>query len=750
MKKFLTFSLLVGKGENMGKENESEKQIEATSWSDLINRIESLNQTGLFSEPDDLSENKIHDEVASGPVSDYIDLLAEENVVIDVCNDIDVVSVNQSSDKYFVRITNTDTGDISEIGLSELIYGSNKGTLGSIWLNLFGRLIDEDEDMAVRKIVKDKIKRGNEKEQILVYSQPGWIRPSERTGNRWIFKYLIIYPTDIKGMIKAEYSAGIGPDIELMEKSLNFIEGFTEEEVKSLSKEEQNYITQMQAASVFDADENKLITNSADRKWARFVLKLLQEHPLDRIIFGAGLSGIIRQLFDSIKDTSIVLNIVGEPGRGKTTIERLMLSAFGKPDDLMGNFTDTDNAIESIRASRSILPYVIDDRLIKIENTSQGKVPYNILENIFRESEGRVKQRYNSATGGTRTYGAIISSSVKSIVEILSTLNDDIGQNRRLIELYPGQNEIDPAICRAINSNSQGHGINVDLFGGTGNSATSGSPANGSGEASRSDDVSSNYYGFGVLIFTIYITHLVNSEDGFQNLKERYETIVKKYDDALKKVEAYDKNLKGRLVSSSKRFATIEFTEELFLESLENHLYGAPHGTKDKHDESYDVLYLLICNLVKKIIETDAIHDDSIRIRKYVKDHSAYFVSANGTNDVHKEYLDHQDKYLGIIEPSGSNDLVISFRPNNPLEKFLYQSRILAPEIILGLFNEIKTEQMKDKSVRSADVIKNAGYPDIALPTTKHKYIEGDSKQATYYYDANIDRVSYRFIVVKG
>lgn len=111
----------------MGKENESEKQIEATSWSDLINRIESLNQTGLFSEPDDLSENKIHDEVASGPVSDYIDLLAEENVVIDVCNDIDVVSVNQSSDKYFVRITNTDTGDISEIGLSELIYGSNKG-----------------------------------------------------------------------------------------------------------------------------------------------------------------------------------------------------------------------------------------------------------------------------------------------------------------------------------------------------------------------------------------------------------------------------------------------------------------------------------------------------------------------------------------------------------------------------------------------------------------------------------------------
>lgn len=266
MKKFLTFSLLVGKGENMGKENESEKQVEATSWSDLMNRIESLNQTGLFSEPDDLSENKIHDEVASGPVSDYIDLLAEENVVIDVCNDIDVVSVNQSSDKYFVRITNTDTGDISEIGLSELIYGSNKGTLGSIWLNLFGRLIDEDEDMAVRKIVKDKIKRGNEKEQILVYSQPGWIRPSERTGNRWIFKYLIIYPTDIKGMIKAEYSAGIGPDIELMEKSLNFIEGFTEEEVKSLSKEELNYITQMQAASVFDADENKLITNSADRK----------------------------------------------------------------------------------------------------------------------------------------------------------------------------------------------------------------------------------------------------------------------------------------------------------------------------------------------------------------------------------------------------------------------------------------------------------------------------------------------------
>ena len=59
-------------------------------------------------------------------------------------------------------------------------------------------------------------------------------------------------------------------------------------------------------------------------------------------------------------------------------------------------------------------------------------------------------------------------------------------------------------------------------------------------------------------------------------------------------------------------------------------------------------------------------------------------------------------------------------------------------------------EEMKDKSVRSADVIKTAGYPDIALPTTKHKYIEGDSKQATYYYDANIDRVSYRFIVVKG
>ena len=164
------------------------------------------------------------------------------------------------------------------------------------------------------------------------------------------------------------------------------------------------------------------------------------------IILCAGVSGMVRQLVDTYKETNINMNIMGKPGSGKSTIQHLVLSFFGDPTKLEGSFIDSENANEQLRVERVVLPYMLDDRLLKDEDKNDKQKALSIFISIFREYEGKVKQRlgkqYNNS--GLRTYGPVISSSVESILDKLKSVyeNRDLGQYRRFIELSIKREEL--------------------------------------------------------------------------------------------------------------------------------------------------------------------------------------------------------------------------------------------------------------------------------------------------------------------
>ena len=141
------------------------------------------------------------------------------------------------------------------------------------------------------------------------------------------------------------------------------------------------------------------------------------------------------------KETNINVNINGESGSGKSTIGHYVLSFFGNPITLEGASIDTANAEESIRLRRSVLPYVLDERLLRYFADSDKKQQSELLLEVFREYEGKEKERLGSSkkTSANRIYGPIISSSVDSLLDKLLAVKKDLGQYRRMIEFYIGK-----------------------------------------------------------------------------------------------------------------------------------------------------------------------------------------------------------------------------------------------------------------------------------------------------------------------
>lgn len=170
--------------------------------------------------------------------------------------------------------------------------------------------------------------------------------------------------------------------------------------------------------------------------WLRYTVEMLNNYVYDCLLIGAGVSGVLRQFLTFTKETNININIKGAPGSGKSTIGHYILSIFGNPYMLEGANTDTDNAMEQLRVQRSILPYILDDRMLKYIDTSDKKKSYSILMDIFREYEGKEKQRLGKQygnTSGQRSYGPVISSSVDSMLDMI-IVNRDLGQFRRFME----------------------------------------------------------------------------------------------------------------------------------------------------------------------------------------------------------------------------------------------------------------------------------------------------------------------------
>lgn len=235
--------------------------------------------------------------------------------------------------------------------------------------------------------------------------------------------------------------------------------------------------------------------NSAEDRfiWFAMMSRLFSSRPDDPrakadIVLCAAVSGVLRQALTYSKETNINMNIKAAKGTGKSSMQHFVLSFFANPEQVEGSFVDTETASARIRSTRSVLPYMLDERMLRVEGDSSSKKVNQILLDIFKEYEGKIKEAVNSKDSGLRAYGAIISSSVESVYD---TLNEagvaDLGQYRRFIEIVIEKDNIN------------------DFF------------ASGD-EAKAADNLAYNRYGYGMPILINYMLNIVKYAEIYRAL----------------------------------------------------------------------------------------------------------------------------------------------------------------------------------------------------------------------------------------
>lgn len=156
------------------------------------------------------------------------------------------------------------------------------------------------------------------------------------------------------------------------------------------------------------------------------------------IVYLAGASGIINQQL-GMSDSTIMVNLCGESGSGKTTAENLALSFWGNPMELGTTFNSTINRTEQVLAERFIMPVVVDDVLAG-NNFSTDRTKQKVISNqIFRYSTGKLKGRLNQYEN--KYFGAALVSSETSLFQKMVGSETD-GQFYRMIELHVKKGEL--------------------------------------------------------------------------------------------------------------------------------------------------------------------------------------------------------------------------------------------------------------------------------------------------------------------
>ena len=288
-------------------------------------------------------------------------------------------------------------------------------------------------------------------------------------------------------------------------------------------------------------------------EWVSTTIDLINNHEYCAMILGAGISGLVRQLLPYTKENNININIQGKAASGKSTICHYLLGIFGNPEKIEGSFTDTANSMEEIRARRPILPYVLDERMLKVENDTEKTKQQTILMDIFREYEGKVKERLGKQyeeERGERIYGPIISSSVRSVMDYVFK-SDDLGQYRRFIEFNIGGKE------------------DKLLF-------------SGKEEADLIEEAAYKNYGFGVKVIVDYMLILLDEGNDIEIATvfiNRYNALISEISEFLKSKQTDE--ITG-LTDSSKRFALIILSYQMLRESLLYYYYNVDeYGTLD-------------------------------------------------------------------------------------------------------------------------------------------------------------------------
>lgn len=545
---------------------------------------------------------------------------------------------------------------------------------------------------------------------------------------------------------------------------------YTWDDEEWIFKYDELYTRKMLVSGYLIGDAEGLIETSENSledklKWLKQAIDIMNNNPASALLIGAGVSGMLRSKLPYTKETNININIFGGPASGKSTIGHFILSIFGNPMFIEGSFSDTENRMEENRIKRPILPYVLDERMLKHVGTTDKTKVANIIMDIFREYEGKVKERVGKQFeeySGKRTFGPVMSSSVESILEKIYG-ETDLGQYRRFIEL--NVDKVDD-----INT--------YKLF-------------TDEAEAKRTETYAYKYYGFGVRMMAEYMLHLLNDRL-FKYKHDRQKELMKEnpeldlftdvlldrfeyLDDDIAKRLAMEENEKtGKLTASSKRFALIILSYQIFCESLLYFVYNetfdeiiqnekeskdirdlVDHIIDDKRNKDYEgnkkkleinkgldrfikestliknntdeIIDILVKNLIHKMLKVNELEVNfNSKIWEWVDANKDLFYESTSVTTGWEESVGGPDKFIGKVckdkpNPKKKDDkpLMMHIVTQKPYE--LYKLFMLNPipsrEILM---NYVSTYE-KDGKEASIQYLKKHG---IDIEKISDQYVE--------------------------
>lgn len=580
---------------------------------------------------------------------------------VEVVEDLDIINVT-SDERYTIRIKNINSNVEYRYSLAKfreqlLDYNFEPDTFIIDILKRIEGAKGNTELKEIKDNILDYLSYAIHYKELFrsEYSTIGWDRYSFDNKTR-IFKYNYIMSDNenIKGLIKGKYRDLYAPSVDLLNEGL---------------------------------EEN----------WRSFTIHLMNNHLYDSLMFAVGISGMIRQILTFTKETNLNVNVCGQPGSGKSTIGHYILSFFGSPTLLEGSSIDTENASEKIRAERPVLPYVLDERMLRFFADSDTKKQTELLLEVFREYEGKEKERLGKQyedSAGQRIYGPIISSSVESMLETLLQTGDDLGQYRRFIEFNISKAE-DEVLFNAE-------------------------------EAVKAEEIANSSYGYGIRYIAEYMLYRFKTDDNY--FTNQFREITELIKNRIETEQGLYK-MKG-LTSSSMRFALIVLSYSVLRESIVYSLYAeiidrkkilnSPMETdvykkvsileKLNHDEeiveqikqfnmSFEELLVLenkqvagsglivnqeekiidalIDNLIEKMakVKAKSITKDTLMkyfIRNY-REHPEYFCAAPKDFDAEKHVFVYEDK---------ADNITIQMPRAYKLDEVLFSTDILTPEEI--------------------------------------------------------------------
>jgi len=598
-------------------------------------------------------EENIDEKAVKNRITQLTNNLKQYGIKVVFYEDLDIKDTSKGH-KYFFRIWDENNNfieiDTLEYRNVTLDYGHKEiDYIADKLFEMLG-LKEYDKMLKISKIIVKLISYVYyfEEYQCKIYDDIGW----DKYNGEIIFKYDKIY-TQSKTVVRSHSTNSISPELFCGDDSL--------------------------------WDE-----------WKEYAIRLMDESVEARIVLASACTGLVRSLLTYNKETNINMNIQGKAGSGKSSLCQFALSIFGNPSALEGSFIDTDNAMEIIRVKRPVIPYILDDRLLKIENTSEKRKTKELLFDVFREYEGKATERLGGAykdVSGQRTNAPIISSSVESMLDVLLGSGSDLGQYRRFIEIKLDKKNI---------------------F------------SNDSMVVEKYHELAYQNYGLGVQHIVRYILDL--GEDKISDLYEQnFEYISTKLEEKSKKI-----GMSG-LSASASRFSLIA-TTYMIMERAFNREEVKTEGTVEfdkkipKEDVmSYDDYYNMLSEIVvDTILDTDLMIEtvwksrdkqyeelvdyliDNLvekmeRVRLNVYENIVKFIS-NTANDkwFSKEkptnfYDTKTKKYLGHIGTiEMDNDIVtITYRTGKHLEELLCTERTLSDKQIKEYLDAVYEDDEK-------------------------------------------------------